>query len=129
MHLRGRLIRASCRLCGFTACCGRQTRQAIRRGAFTSVSDLITATPTFIDAYNQRLRTVPLDQNRRPDPQRSQPSKELRYTKLKGNHVLDETAVFGDLVVQPPGRVVVLLCIPVQPITPLLASPRLGGPD
>jgi len=30
------------------------TRQAIRRGTFTSVKDLITAIETFIDSWNQR---------------------------------------------------------------------------
>ncbi|NBE83456.1 hypothetical protein GVV04_21295 [Micromonospora sp. NEAU-HG-1] len=32
------------------------TRQAIRRGTFTSVPDLIHAIRTFIDAYNQRCQ-------------------------------------------------------------------------
>jgi transposase len=32
------------------------TRQAIRRGTFTSVPDLIGAIGIFIDAYNQRCR-------------------------------------------------------------------------
>ena len=32
------------------------TRQAIRRGTFTSVPDLIGAIRAFIDAYNQRCR-------------------------------------------------------------------------
>ena len=32
------------------------TRQAIRRGTFTSVKDLITAIGAFIDAYNDRCR-------------------------------------------------------------------------
>jgi hypothetical protein len=32
------------------------TRQAIRRGTFTSVPDLIGAIRTFIDAYNQRCQ-------------------------------------------------------------------------
>jgi transposase len=32
------------------------TRQAIRRGTFTSVSDLISAIRAFIDGYNQRCR-------------------------------------------------------------------------
>lgn len=32
------------------------TRQAIRRGTFTSVQDLIEAIRRFIDAYNQRCR-------------------------------------------------------------------------
>jgi transposase len=32
------------------------TRQAIRRGTFTSVDDLIGAIRIFIDAYNQRCR-------------------------------------------------------------------------
>ena len=30
------------------------TRQAIRRGTFTSVKDLITAIETFIDGWNER---------------------------------------------------------------------------
>jgi hypothetical protein len=30
------------------------TRQAIRRGTFTSVKDLITAIETYIDAWNDR---------------------------------------------------------------------------
>ena len=33
------------------------TRQAIRRGTFTSVKDLIAAIETFIDAWNDRCRT------------------------------------------------------------------------
>jgi len=32
------------------------TRQAIRRGTFTSVPELIGAIRTFIDAYNQRCQ-------------------------------------------------------------------------
>jgi hypothetical protein len=32
------------------------TRQAIRRGAFTSVRDLINAFETFIDAWNERCQ-------------------------------------------------------------------------
>jgi hypothetical protein len=32
------------------------TRQAIRRGTFTSVKDLITAIETFIDGWNERCR-------------------------------------------------------------------------
>jgi hypothetical protein len=32
------------------------TRQAIRRGTFTSVSDLTAAIRTFIDGYNQRCK-------------------------------------------------------------------------
>ncbi len=32
------------------------TRQAIRRGTFTSVKDLITAVEAFIDGWNQRAQ-------------------------------------------------------------------------
>ena len=32
------------------------TRQAIRRGTFTSVKDLIAAIETFIDAWNERCQ-------------------------------------------------------------------------
>jgi hypothetical protein len=35
---------------------GFYTRQAIRRGTFTSVPDVIGAIRTFIDAYNQRCQ-------------------------------------------------------------------------
>ena len=34
------------------------TRQAIRRGAFTSVPDLIGSIRSFIDAYNQRCEPL-----------------------------------------------------------------------
>jgi len=43
-------------------------RQAIRRGTFTSVKDLIAAIEIFIDAWNERCKTLHLDQDRRPDP-------------------------------------------------------------
>ena len=32
------------------------TRQAIRRGTFTSVTDLVAATGTFIDGWNERCQ-------------------------------------------------------------------------
>jgi hypothetical protein len=32
------------------------TRQAIRRGSFTSVKDLITAIETYIDGWNERCQ-------------------------------------------------------------------------
>ena len=41
------------------------TRQAIRRGSFTSVTDLITAIEAFIDGWNEPLPPLHLDQNRR----------------------------------------------------------------
>ena len=46
--------------------CGIITRQAIRRGTFTSVKDLITAIETFIDGWNDRCQpfvwTKPADE-------------------------------------------------------------------
>ena len=44
------------------------TRQAIRRGSFGSVKDLITAIGSFIDGWNERCHPFTLDQNRRRDP-------------------------------------------------------------
>ena len=35
---------------------GILTRQAIRRGTFTSVADLVTAIETYIDAWNDRCQ-------------------------------------------------------------------------
>jgi DDE superfamily endonuclease len=54
------------------------TRQAIRRGTFTSVKDLIAAIETFIDAWKRALRTFHLDQDRRRDhPARDQSSSDF----------------------------------------------------
>ena len=41
------------------------TRQAIRRGTFRSVKDLIAAIRGFIDGWNDRCQPVRLDQDRR----------------------------------------------------------------
>jgi hypothetical protein len=49
------------------------TRQAIRRGTFTSVKDLIAAIETFIDGWNDRCQPVRLDQDRRRHPHQGQP--------------------------------------------------------
>jgi hypothetical protein len=44
------------------------SRQAIRRGTFTSVGDLIAAIRAFIDGWNETLPAVHLDQGRRHYP-------------------------------------------------------------
>ena len=49
------------------------TRQAIRRGTFTSVKDLIAAIETFIDGWNDRCQPFVVDQDRRRNPHQSQP--------------------------------------------------------
>ena len=55
------------------------TRQAIRRGTFTSVKDLIGAIEIFIDALERTLPAVHLDQDRRPDhPARDQTPRSRR---------------------------------------------------
>ena len=48
------------------------TRQAIRRGTFTSVRELIDAIETFIDAWNDRCKPL-VYQDRRRNPHQSQP--------------------------------------------------------
>jgi hypothetical protein len=54
------------------------TRQAIRRGTFTSVKDLIAAIETFIDGWNDRSH--PFTWTKTPDDllERCKPSKEPR---------------------------------------------------
>ena len=44
------------------------TRQAIRRGSFDSVKELVAAISTFIDGWNDRCPPVHLDQDSRRDP-------------------------------------------------------------
>ena len=44
------------------------TRQAIRRGSFDSVKELVTAISTFIDGWNDRCPPLHLDQDSRRDP-------------------------------------------------------------
>jgi hypothetical protein len=44
------------------------TRQAIRRGSFDSVKELIAAVGAFIDGWNQRCYPLRVDQDRRRDP-------------------------------------------------------------
>jgi hypothetical protein len=43
------------------------TRRTIRRGGFTSVTDLIAAIENFIDGWNDRCHPLKLDQDRRRD--------------------------------------------------------------
>ncbi len=50
------------------------TRQAIRRGTFRSVKDLIGAITRFIDGWNDRCEPF-VDQDHRPDPQPQQKSR------------------------------------------------------
>ena len=49
------------------------TRQAIRRGTFNSVDDLIESITVFIDGWNDRCHPVRLDQRRRHDHRKSAP--------------------------------------------------------
>ena len=51
---------------------GLITRQAIRRGTFTSVKDLIAAIETFIDGWNDRCQPF-CDQDGRRNPHQSTP--------------------------------------------------------
>jgi hypothetical protein len=39
-------------------CCSIITRQAIRRGSFASVGDLVAAIGRFVDGWNQRSRPL-----------------------------------------------------------------------
>ena len=48
-------------------------RQAIRRGSFTSVRDLMIKIRAFITGWNQPQAPVHLDQTRRRDPRQDQP--------------------------------------------------------
>ena len=48
--------------------------------------------------------------------------------ELQRKHVLDETPVLGDLVIEPPGRVVVFLRVPVHASATLVPSPVFDGP-
>ena len=59
------------------------TRQAIRRGTFTSVKDLIAAIETFIDGWNERCHPFVWTKDCRPDPDQShRKSKNLIHTAL-----------------------------------------------
>jgi len=61
------------------------TRQAIRRGTFTSVKDLIGAIGAFIDGVERTLPAIRLDQTRRPATQPLPPrSKNLVHATLTG---------------------------------------------
>ena len=57
------------------------TRQAIRRGSFTSVSDLITAIETFTDGWNERCH--PFTWTKTPDQllPRCKPGKRTSFTR------------------------------------------------
>jgi transposase len=57
------------------------TRQAIRRGSFTSVKDLITAIETFIDGWNERCH--PFTWTKTPDQllPRCRPGKRTSFTR------------------------------------------------
>ena len=60
---------------------GILTRQAIRRGSFTSVKDLITAIEAFIDGWNDRCR--PFTWTKTPDQllPHCQPGKRTSFTR------------------------------------------------
>ena len=60
---------------------GNITRQAIRRGSFTSVKDLITAIETFIDGWNERCH--PFTWTKTPDQllPRCRPGKRTSFTR------------------------------------------------
>jgi hypothetical protein len=60
------------------------TRQAIRRGTFASVRDLVGALQAFIDGWNDRCGSFVWPPDRRPNPQESQPSEDLRRAALGG---------------------------------------------
>jgi transposase len=49
------------------------TRQAIRRGSFTSVKELTATIGAFIDHWNDYPPALRLDQGRRRDPRQHQP--------------------------------------------------------
>jgi hypothetical protein len=55
-------------------------RQALRRGDFASVTDLIAAISRFCAAWNQRCQRFFLDQVSRRDPHQAQPSLEGALT-------------------------------------------------
>jgi transposase len=59
-------------------------RQAIRCASFGSVKDLNTRIRAFIDGRNDRCHPSRLDQDRRADPQESQPSDHLKHGPLTG---------------------------------------------
>jgi hypothetical protein len=59
------------------------TRQAIRRGSFGSVKDLIAAIGAFIDGWNERCHPFVWTQDRRRPPRPLPPrSKNLVYATL-----------------------------------------------
>jgi hypothetical protein len=57
-------------------------RQAIHRGTFASVRDLMIKIRAFITGWNDRCQPLHLDQDRRPDPDQSQPSNNFRFGPL-----------------------------------------------
>jgi transposase len=60
-------------------------RQAIRRGTFNSVRDLKHQDPRLHRRLERPLPPLRLDQDRRPDPQESQPSDHFKHGPL-GHH-------------------------------------------
>jgi len=76
------------------------TRQAIRRGSFTSVRDLVDAMRIYVDGWNDRLHTVHLDQDRRRDTrtrQDQEPPKALNSAKLDPDVTMTCRGRHGDL--------------------------------
>jgi transposase len=57
------------------------TRQAIRRGSFTSVKDLITAIETFIDGWNNRCRPFTWTKTADELLSRCKPGKRTSFTR------------------------------------------------
>jgi transposase len=55
------------------------TRQAIRRGTFTSVADLEAAIGIYIDAWNQRCQPFTWNQGRRHNPGPRPPAEEPQH--------------------------------------------------
>ena len=66
------------------------TRQAIRRGTFRSVKDLVGAISRFIEGLERPLRTLCLDQDRRSDPAPRHPSTNFRRAALGAQAVAGE---------------------------------------
>jgi hypothetical protein len=56
-------------------------RQAIHRGAFPSVRDLMIKIRTFINGWNDRCQPF-VDQDTRPDPGQSQPPNNFSFGPL-----------------------------------------------
>ena len=57
-------------------------RQAICRGTFTSVKDLVAAIENFIDGWNERCEPSS-GPNRRPNSQHSPPSEDFKHATLE----------------------------------------------